>query len=191
MPATYYAAVEGDPLTSGKGSYIFPTKKTIGDIRDQHGKPRRIIFIGDEGYCASCRSTGVITYGAGVSKGRRMVDMVNGGRLQAVGGDIVLCKCATPPRIIAVYGQRWMIHDKGDSKERATPQTVSSKQVIYDEQFTVTDARGNALANTYYTVRLHTGEWIHGVTDSRGRTGRYATGGAQRIHLYLGHRGQG
>jgi len=94
--AIYYAAVEGDPLDSGEGGYIYGTKKTIGTIEDKNGKPRNMVFIGDEGYCAKCDCTGAITYGAGVSERKRMVDLVNGGRLQAVGGDIVLCKCPLP-----------------------------------------------------------------------------------------------
>jgi hypothetical protein len=186
MPGTYYAAVEGDPLTSGKGSYVFPTKKTIGDIRDQHGKPRRIIFIGDKGYCASCRSTGVITYGAGVSRGRRMVDMVNGGRLQAVGGDIVLCKCATPPRIISVYGQRWMIHDKGENTQRAST-TPSVQSPVFDEQFALQGNNAQPLANVRYRVRIGSRVVADGVTDSHGRTQRIATDESKNLKLEIEH----
>ncbi|SIT43994.1 hypothetical protein BN2475_460003 [Paraburkholderia ribeironis] len=89
MSGIYYAAVEGDPLDSGEGGYVYGTKKTIGTIEDQNGKPRNMVFIGDEAYCAKCNSTGFIRYGAEVSERKRMVDLVNGGRLQAVGGDIV------------------------------------------------------------------------------------------------------
>ena len=124
--AIYYAAVEGDPLDSGEGGYIYGTKKTIGTIEDKNGKPRNMVFIGDEGYCAKCGSTGSITYGAGVSGRRRMVDLVNGGRLQAVGGDIVLCNCSEPPRIIAVHGQRWMIQDDGGARAATGAQTASA-----------------------------------------------------------------
>jgi hypothetical protein len=58
----------------------------------------------------------------------------------------------------------------------------------YDERFALTDAGGNALANTFYTVRLPSGELQHGVTDSSGKTARYKTDGAQQLALYLGHR---
>jgi hypothetical protein len=113
--AIYYAAVEGDPLDSGEGSHVYGTKKTIGTIKDENGTPRSMVFIGDEGYCTKCGSAGVITYGAGVTDNRRMVDLVNGGRRQAVGGDIVLCKCATLPRIIAIYGRKFQIIDGGSA----------------------------------------------------------------------------
>lgn len=50
MPGTYYAAVEGDPLTSGKGSHVYSTKKTVGTIQDKNGQRRNMIFTGDVGY---------------------------------------------------------------------------------------------------------------------------------------------
>ncbi|MGF6805566.1 hypothetical protein OKW30_000692 [Paraburkholderia sp. Clong3] len=105
MPSVYYAAVEGDPLTSGDGSRVFASER-VGTIADQSGRQRRMAFIGDHAYCGKCKNTGPITCGAGVDDMRRMIDLANGGRRQAVGGDIVLCKCSEPPRIIAVHGRR-------------------------------------------------------------------------------------
>ncbi|QCP49134.1 hypothetical protein FAZ95_08050 [Trinickia violacea] len=186
MTGIYYAAVEDDPLTSGKGSRVFAYKQA-GTIKGDDGKYRRLAFIGDEAYCPACNSTGTITYGAGVSDRKRMIDFVNGGRRQAVGGDIVLCKCDAPPRIIAVYGRKWMIHDRGEEKP-ASVAIAPAEGLTYDEQFTLTDAAGSALADTWYTVRLPSGELLHGVTDSSGKTARYATDGAHRLALYLGHR---
>ena len=123
--AIYYAAVEGDPLDSGEGGHVYGTKKTIGTIKDENGKSRSMVFIGDEGYCAKCGSAGVITYGAGMADNRRMVDLVNGGRRQAVGGDIVLCKCATPPRIVALYGQKFKIIDGGGAMRSGIAENAS------------------------------------------------------------------
>ncbi|CAG9265127.1 conserved hypothetical protein [Paraburkholderia unamae] len=57
----------------------------------------------------------------------------------------------------------------------------------YSEQFTLKDGSGNVLSDTYYTVRLPEGELIHGTTDSKGKTFRYQTDGAQCIRVYLGH----
>ena len=186
MTGIYYAAVEDDPLTSGKGSRVFAYKQA-GTIEGEDGKHRRLAFIGDEAYCPACNSTGTITYGAGVSDRKRMIDLVNGGRRQAVGGDIVLCKCADPPRIIAVYGRKWMIHDRGEEKLAPVAKALAQRPT-YDEQFTLADAAGNALADTWYTVRLPSGELRHGVTDSSGKTARYATDDAHHLALYLGHR---
>lgn len=189
MSETYYAAVEGDPLTSGEGGQVYASGKTV-TITDESGRPRRMVFIGDDAYCAKCESTGSITYGAGISDRKRMVDLVNGGRLQAVGGDIVLCKCRDHPRVMAIYGRRWTIHDRGDSNRITGRSNTSTTPAaaIYDQQFTLTDTSGNALANTYYTVRLSGGELVRGTTDAQGRTTRHMTDGPQRLAIYLGHR---
>lgn len=187
MPGLYYAAVEGDPLTSGEGSRVYGTQKTIGTIEDENGQPRNMVFIGDEGYCAKCDSTGSITYGAGVSERKRMVDLVNGGRLQAVGGDIVLCQCANPPRIIAMHGRRWMIHDQGEATRRTAP-GAPAQSLVYDEQFTLIDGNGRPMPGTYYTLRVDCGSRVHGTTDSAGRTARHRTNGARSVAIYLGHR---
>ncbi|MBN3805747.1 hypothetical protein GXB81_22220 [Paraburkholderia sp. Ac-20336] len=90
------------------------------DTRED-GKRRRLAFIGDKAYCPACDSFGQITYGAGVSDRHRLIDNVNGGRRQAVGGDIVLCKCANRPRIIAIYGTSWRITDRGDEDTTRGP----------------------------------------------------------------------
>lgn len=185
MCGIYYAAVEDDPLTSGNGSRVFAYKQA-GTIQGEDGRRRRMAFIGDEAYCPKCNSTGVITYGAGVSEKHRLFDRVNS-RRQAVGGDIVLCKCPDHPRIIATYGRSWKITDRGE-ETLAPVARAPAQQLAYDEQFTLTDAAGKALADTYYTVRLPSGELQHGVTDSSGRTTRYTTDGAQRLRVYIGHR---
>ncbi len=120
MPGLYYAAVEDDPLTSGKGSRVF-SALPCGTVQGEDGKRRRLAFIGDKAYCPACDSFGQITYGAGVSDRHRLIDNVNGGRRQAVGGDIVLCKCADRPRIIAIYGTSWRITDRGDEDANRRP----------------------------------------------------------------------
>lgn len=186
MPGTYYAAVEDDPLTSGKGSRVF-SALPCGAIEGEDGKRRRLAFIGDKAYCPACDSFGQITYGAGVSGEHRLIDQENGGRHQAVGGDIVSCKCSDHPRIISVYGRSWMIHDQGEEKP-AQAARAPVQILTYDQQFTVTDAAGKALAKTWYTVRMPSGDLLHGVTDSSGKTARYKTDSAQRLALYLGHR---
>jgi hypothetical protein len=189
MPGIFYAAVEDDPLTSGKRSRVFSALR-CGTIQGHDGKRRRLAFIGDKAYCSACDSLGQITYGASVGEKHRLKDSGNGGRRQAVGGDIVICKCATPPRIIATYGTSWRITDMGSADEQTVRGSTRPVQVNHDQQFTLTDASGSALANTFYTVRLPTGNLTHGTTDALGRTTRYTTDGAQRITIYLGHREQ-
>ncbi|WP_084170156.1 hypothetical protein [Paraburkholderia ferrariae] len=57
----------------------------------------------------------------------------------------------------------------------------------FDEQFTLQDAKGLPVTNTYYTIES-LGRLVHGVTDSSGRTRRHRTEGAKAIRIYLGHR---
>ncbi|WP_322061472.1 hypothetical protein [Paraburkholderia sp. J63] len=80
-----------------------------------------------------------------------------------------------------------MIHDQGDEKAVSVTK-APAQNLAYDQQFTLADATGKSLANTWYTVRMPSGQLRHGVTDSAGRTARYRTDSAQRIALYLGHR---
>jgi hypothetical protein len=191
--AIYYAAVEGDPLDSGEGGYISATKKTIVTIEDQRGMLRNMVFIGDEGHCAKCNSTGVITYGAGVSERRRMVDLVNGGRLQAVGGDIVLCKCASPSRIISVHGRKFKIVDDGgetpvtvagNTKDSALPIPRELEKTRYVHWFYVCDAgTGEPLHNRNYVVDVG-GVKQSGKTDGQGHA-KIETDSTQSVEIHV------
>ncbi|MGS1035614.1 PAAR domain-containing protein [Burkholderia glumae] len=147
MARTYYAAVDDDPLTSGPGSRVIALTP-CGTIEGDDGKHRRLAFIGDTAYCPECNSTGAITYGADVDATLRMADWVNCGRRQAVGGDIVLCKCATPPRIIARFGLSWEIIDNGGE---GSPPVANepARSVAYAEQSARTDLQRDVNANTH------------------------------------------
>ncbi|MGT2452917.1 PAAR domain-containing protein [Cupriavidus basilensis] len=58
-------------------------------------------LIGGQAYCEACKSTGTIAKASGP---RRMQFM---GEI-ALDGDIVLCRCPTPPRIVArLAGEKW------------------------------------------------------------------------------------
>jgi uncharacterized Zn-binding protein involved in type VI secretion len=58
---------------------------------------------------------------------------------------------------------------------------------VYDDQFELRDDAGVLLADTPYTVRLPSGELVHGATDEQGRTLRYQTDDAQTLEIFLGH----
>ncbi|MGF6964376.1 hypothetical protein OKW43_001381 [Paraburkholderia sp. WC7.3g] len=58
---------------------------------------------------------------------------------------------------------------------------------LFDEEFTLRDANGSPLADTYYTIEWR-GFLTRGVTDSIGRTQRHKTDGAQAVRIYFGHR---
>lgn len=121
----YYAVVEGDPLSSGKGSRVFASHRDIR-IEGSDGKERAMVFIGDPAYCCACESQGTVSYGVDLGFDARLEDWVNGGRLQAVGGDVVVCKCEKPPRIIAVNGLSWSIADRDQTVEQAAPASATA-----------------------------------------------------------------
>jgi len=187
----YYAIVEGDPLTSGGNSQVIEGNSRC-TIEDHEGRNRAQAYLGHQAWCAACQSVGVITAGSGISDYLRGIDYTIGGAKEAVDGDIVVCKCETHPRVVAVYARHCSYPDISGCRPQATetpsrlPAPVASKP--YDEQFRLSDAKGSPLANTYYTARLPSGELVHGVTDSHGRTERYETEGARSIQIYLGHK---
>ncbi|WP_133678710.1 PAAR domain-containing protein [Paludibacterium purpuratum] len=57
----------------------------------------------------------------------------------------------------------------------------------HDEQFHLVDEHGNPHADTHFTAKLPTGEIVHGVTDSEGRTPRIRTDDARHVEIHLGH----
>jgi hypothetical protein len=132
MAGTYYAAVDGDPLTCGIGSRVIATKRT-GTVEDESGQARPLAFIGDSAFCSACKSVGVIVGGAGLDGQRRLLD-VREGRRQAVGGDQIACKCQVPPRIIARHGRKWMIHDRGNAIQQISHNTPLESKPVYDEK---------------------------------------------------------
>jgi len=135
---TWYAAVEDDPLTSGPGGRVYATGK-VGTVKGDDGRHRRMAFLGDRAYCAACGSVGLIACGTtGLREQRCLLDRTSGGRRQAVGDDIVLCKCPTPPRIIARYGRKWKITEQGvppKADEPLMPMPVANHWI----GFTLTD----------------------------------------------------
>ena len=190
----FYAAVEDDPLSSGRGSQLLPGAST-DTIKGEDGRYRRLAYVGDKAWCVACRSVGVIVAVARLDDSMRMIDFTLSGRRQAVGGDKVACKCERMPEIIAVHGCSWMITDNSDANQQANtsrPTTGTAAHAIraalHDEQFTLIDANGKPLADMYYTVRLPSGELKHGTADSHGRTARYQTNGTQNISIHLGHK---
>ncbi len=63
----------------------------------------------------------------------------------------------------------------------------SSVRQAYDEQFLLLGGDGRALAGTYYTAKLTSGELVHGETDDEGKTLRFYTTGVHQVEIHLGH----
>lgn len=117
----YYAAVADDPLTGPQGGYAIASMGW-GDVQGDDGRYRRLVFIGDQAYCATCESIGEITYGVTIRPGGRLTFGV---KEQAVGGDLVLCNCPESPRIEARYGRNWKIEDDSGTAPNAPGESLS------------------------------------------------------------------
>jgi hypothetical protein len=89
-------AVVGDQLdTGGQIEPYAGSVCTWGDAGHQ------VALIGGEAYCEACRSVGSIAKSGGPRRIQFMGET-------AADGDIVLCKCASPPRIVAkLAGESW------------------------------------------------------------------------------------
>lgn len=174
-------AVVGDQLDTG--GQIEPY---AGPLFMWHG--HQVVLIGGSAYCEVCKSIGVVAKSGGP---RRLEFMGE----TAADGDIVLCKCSRPPRIVAKLAGESYCDDEAEAyAARAAHSAIANAcagantTTPYDEQFTLHDADGSILADTYYTIRFPNGALVHGITDGAGRTERTPTDGAQRVAVYLGHR---
>jgi hypothetical protein len=145
------------------------------DFYAEDGRP--FALDGDKATCGNCKGLWPILGSAH--------DWMDEGRSMVKDLDPVHCPCGKN-RVFASANSPFD-YSTGDTSEPAQSGTPIQ---TYDQQFTLKDADDNALADTYYTARLPSGELVHGTTDSQGRTARYRTDGVQSIHIYIGHRGR-
>ncbi|MHA7680032.1 PAAR domain-containing protein [Cupriavidus sp. PET2-C1] len=96
-----------------------------GDILPYSGQPftigngHQVALIGGQAYCAACKSTGTIAKSGGPRRLNFMGET-------AADGDIVLCKCSTPPRIIALLaGNTWCDDMAGSGNSMGHPHSSS------------------------------------------------------------------
>ena len=123
-----YHVVEGDPLDSGNNSEVIEGLRDC-TIEGPDGRYRNQAFIGHRAYCGACESAGPIAGGPGTpGYNLRMYDATIRAR-EAVEGDIVVCKCSPPPRIIAVYGRSSSIHDV-DRSANSTASATDAMRVL-------------------------------------------------------------
>ena len=189
--AIFYSVVNGDPLDSGGNSQVIEGSP-CSTIEGEDGRVRMQTFLGQRAYCDVCKSAGVIVAAPGSPDTLRMYDEELRAH-EALGGDLVFCKCERHPHVISVHGRSVMIVDDGGANRSARDTSIASSfaiasESIFDERFVLRDGSGNGLANTYYTIRLPSGELRHGTTDSEGRTARYQTNGARDIAVHVGHK---
>ena len=137
-------------------------------------------------YCTACKREGYIA-----PRGPRWPGTATNGKEWALSGDINICGCNPPPIFYAERGMSMSFTSEqvaallGNGASTSVRQTQTAQ---YDEQFTLHDANGRVVCDTYYTVCLPSGELLHGVTDSQGHTTRHQTDGACSLRIYLGHK---
>jgi uncharacterized Zn-binding protein involved in type VI secretion len=165
----------GDPTTTR--GFVIALSSTMFD----DGK--NIALSGDSATCGNCKGTHrIFGTGEGVSEG---------GRVVVVHGDRVLCPCGKNRVMAFDSGCHLNSAAEGSrSPSSDTGHAVKSqpRNPLFDEQIVLLDANGNALADTYYSIRMPDGKLRHGTTDSQGRTARHQTSGAQDVAVFLGHR---
>lgn len=101
------------------------------------------------------------------------------GKPVAFAGDKFTCGATLMPSQSLVGGDK-QSGGSAHSSQATTPQ-------IYDHQFILKDTAGNVMANFAYTMQLPSGEIMHCMTDSAGKTLRHVTDGAQNLEIHAGH----
>jgi hypothetical protein len=172
-------AVVGDKLETGGEilSYTGPVF-AIGDTGHQ------VALIGGTAWCEACKST---------AGGPRRIDFMGE---TAADGDIVVCQCPTPPKIVATLsGDSWcddMAETMGVvmpdmSGARATANATATVSRQYGDRFALRVADGEALPHTAYAVRRKSGIFEYGVTDRGGHTHLLSSViSAEEIDLFIG-----
>lgn len=194
--AIFYHIVEGDPLNSSGNSLVIegaPGSTIEGD----DGLVRNQAFVGHHAWCDACKSAGPIVEGPGTpGYDLRMYDHVLQA-YEAVEGDIVVCKCERPPRVIAVHGRRSRIDTYSDSAASAVAAVAASSggQPLaklqadapqYDDRYVLRDGNHHPMPDTRYTVQRPDGQMEYGTTDAEGHTHLLATTvSAERIRIYV------
>ena len=184
----YYSAVEGYPLDSGGNSRVIEGSGNF-TIEGEDGRSRNQAFVGHKAYCDACKGVGPIVAAPGSPDMLRMRDLELG-QQEALGGDLVLCKCERHPRIIALHGRSCMIDDGGGE---ATAGAVSGATTrapqpqSFDDRYVLRKADGTAICNTAYAIQRGDGVPEIGQTDDQGRTHLPAAIAYEEdVHVYLG-----
>jgi hypothetical protein len=185
--AVYYAVVEGDPLDNGGDSRVMDGAPH-STIEGPDGRSRGQTHLGQKAWCSVCQSVGVIAAGSGISEYLRGWD----GRLnamQAVGGDIVLCKCERPPRIVSVYARCYEYMDASigstaSSFASTALSTATLADLQHEQWFYIWDSvTGEPMPNRDFIANVG-GVRQTGKTDGDGYV-RITTDGEQMVELHV------
>ncbi|CAB3804686.1 hypothetical protein LMG28614_06057 [Paraburkholderia ultramafica] len=171
-------AVVGDSLE--RGGEILPYAGPVFTIGDAG---RQVALIGGSAYCEACKSTGTILKAGGP----RRIDFMGE---TAIDRDIVLCKCPSPPQIVATLaGESWcddMAESMGTVASSKTIGGGVASVVIgsYDERVR---AIGRGATEGYpYFIETADGGTFSGRLDNDGHLPRLYTDAAADYHVYWG-----
>jgi uncharacterized protein (DUF2345 family) len=120
----------------------------------------------------------------------------------AADGDIVLCRCSTPPKIVAALsGESWCdddIETKGTCESPVfgatsaaafasqISDTASSELNEFNDRYVLRDQRGEPISGAAYAMERTNGEFEYGVTDQQGHTHLLSsTAAKENINVYL------
>ncbi|MXN77886.1 PAAR domain-containing protein [Burkholderia sp. 4701] len=170
---------EGDKTTAG-GNVLEGVPNNM-----HHGV--RLSYEGARIYCPACNSEG---YASKVPPYPPYLPMKMMGKAPILDGDLCVCKCDPPPRLIEAQHDRFMSFESDpQSVARIAPDRTPLRAVgVFDEQFRLIDHdTGRPLANVRYRVRTATGGGFAGVTDAAGHTQRITTTDSENLRLEISH----
>jgi len=185
--AVYYAVVEGDPLDNGGDSRVIEGAPH-STIEGLDGRSRGQTHLGQKAWCSVCQSVGVVAAGSSISDCLRGWD----GRLnsmEAVGGDIVRCKCERHPRIVSVYARcnEYMDVSVGSAASSLASNTSARSQPVepqHERWFYILDsATGQPMPHRDFIANVGDVQQI-GQTDGDGYA-RIRTDGEQPVEIHV------
>ncbi|WP_230380776.1 PAAR domain-containing protein [Burkholderia ubonensis] len=182
-------ACVGDRLE--RGGEILPYSGPVFTFGDAG---RQVALIGKTAFCEACKSTGIIAKAGGPKRLNFMGET-------AADGDIVLCRCVTPPKIVAEHsGESWCddeVETCGvcDNSVRGIGAFASDSQAStaesnameqFDDRFVLRNTVGQPINCAHYAIQRGTGELEYGVTDEQGHTHLLSSTATQEnINVYL------
>lgn len=140
-------------------------------------------FVGAKIYCPTCKSQGFID-----ADGPRFPDDFMG-RRPALENDICVCKCETPPRLLASQGDMYEEYSAADlagmgfAPNGLPLQKVNSNSTHAQRIFVCDSTTGQPLVHQDFVVNVE-GDWRTGRTDSDGFA-TIMTDGARMFRLHV------
>lgn len=160
--------------------------ETGGTIAPYPSRPftisgHQVAIIGGKAFCAACKSTGIIAKAGGPRR------VKHGENEVALDGDILLCKCPRPPRMLATKQSMARHEDIGGGNGKyANAQDIEPAPcaLFYDEQIQTT-GRGASTGYPYF-IDVTDGQQFAGCLDESGRLPRVYTASADSYIVYWG-----